>query len=290
MTLTVISFAISKPLSTRSLRNPAHGVKIARVGSPLACACGSANRCKFGHVKPIIYKDGVEGATEATTTGRNHMIWASKIDKSTQNATRIEDGFLRSRGLGADLIPPLSLVCDDLGIYYDPTQPSRLEALISASPSLSVTQRLRAEALMTRLVKTKLSKYNTGALRLPTALPTGRRILVPGQVEDDASIQTGAGDINTNRALLAAARAANPAAVILYKPPPDVEAGLRAGTVEDAESFANAVLTETNPILALLAVDAVWTMTSLLGFEALLHWKGRHLHRHAVLRGLGPHR
>src|SRR5271154_2138684 len=31
---------------------------------------------------------------------------------------RIEDGFLRSVGLGADLIPPVSLVLDRRGIYY----------------------------------------------------------------------------------------------------------------------------------------------------------------------------
>ena len=35
-------------------------------------------------------------------------------------SVRVEDGFLRSKGLGARLIPPLSLVTDDLGIYYDP--------------------------------------------------------------------------------------------------------------------------------------------------------------------------
>ncbi|MDZ7907264.1 MAG: capsular polysaccharide biosynthesis protein, partial [Gemmobacter sp.] len=44
---------------------------------------------------------------------------------------QVEDGFLRSRGLGAELVPPLSLVADDLGIYYDPTRESRLERLIT---------------------------------------------------------------------------------------------------------------------------------------------------------------
>ena len=42
----------------------------------------------------------------------------------------LEDGFLRSVGLGIDGHPPLSLVVDDLGIYYDHSKPSRLEALI----------------------------------------------------------------------------------------------------------------------------------------------------------------
>ena len=63
---------------------------------------------------------------------------------------RVEDGFLRSRGLGAELVPPLSLVCDDLGIYYDPTRESRLERLIAARASLRPDQARRAEALIAR--------------------------------------------------------------------------------------------------------------------------------------------
>ena len=40
----------------------------------------------------------------------------------------LEDGFLRSIGLGKHE-PPLSVVVDDWGIYYDANQPSRLEQL-----------------------------------------------------------------------------------------------------------------------------------------------------------------
>jgi len=96
---------------------------------------------------------------------------------------------------------------------------------------------------------------------------------VPGQVEDDASIRLGAGDVNTNRALLQAAREANPAAILIYKPHPDVEAGLRDGAVPDAMTWADVVWAGADPIAALQAVDAVWTMTSLLGFEALIRGK-----------------
>ena len=40
---------------------------------------------------------------------------------------RIEDGFLRSVGLGADLVQPVSWVLDEEGIYYDASAPSALE-------------------------------------------------------------------------------------------------------------------------------------------------------------------
>lgn len=226
----------------------------------------------FGQIKPMVFRDGA-AAAQYVADGRRAMVWASKADRGLADAVQVEDGFLRSRGLGADLIPPLSLVCDDLGIYYDPAQTSRLETLIEGAETLNTAERHRAEALIRKLRRSGLSKYNVGSAKLPSGLPVGRRILVPGQVEDDASIQLGAGEIATNRALLAATRAANPAAVILYKPHPDVETGLRQGTVPDALDFADVVLIDVDPITALDAVDHVWTMTSLLGFEALLRDK-----------------
>ena len=118
---------------------------------------------------------------------RPAMVWANQTPAAPKTATRVEDGFLRSRGLGADLIPPLSLVLDDLGIYYDPARESRLERLIAARATLRPDQALRAERLIATLTTHGLSKYNRGAQ--PPALPDGHRILVPGQVEDDASIR-----------------------------------------------------------------------------------------------------
>ena len=218
----------------------------------------------FGRYRPVRF---------ARDTRKGHgpaMAWAGKAAAAPAGAVRIEDGFLRSRGLGAALIPPLSLVCDDLGIYYDPTRESRLERWIAARARPRPDQALRAEALIKRLTEAGLSKYNLG--RAAPDLPAGHRILVAGQVEDDASIRLGAGRIATNLALLERARADNPGATILYKPHPDVEAGLRPGVVAPADlaRLADRVLTGTDPAALLAEVDEVWTMTSLLGFEALL--------------------
>ena len=220
----------------------------------------------FGGVTPVRFRDG------PARDGRRAMVWAAKADTAPDGAVRVEDGFLRSRGLGADLVPPLSLVCDDLGIYYDPSRDSRLERMIAARAALRPDQAARARALMAALVARGLSKYNLGQdapdLR---ALAAGRRVvLVPGQVEDDASIRLGAGDVRTNAALLAAARAGNPDAFVVYKPHPDVEAGLRPGALPEAEGIADLVVTGADPAALMSQVDAVWTMTSLLGFEALI--------------------
>lgn len=198
------------------------------------------------------------------------MVWAGRADEAPRGAVRVEDGFLRSRGLGAELVPPLSLVCDDLGIYYDPGCESRLERWIAARAQLRPDQQARAEALIRTIVRAGLSKYNLG--RPPPDLSEGHRILVPGQVEDDASIRLGAGAIATNLALLERVRAENPGATILYKPHPDVDAGLRPGKVAPAalERLADLVLTGIDPAALLAEVDEIWTMTSLMGFEALL--------------------
>lgn len=207
--------------------------------------------------------------TDRPTGDRPAMVWAGHAQDGDMRH-RLEDGFLRSRGLGAELTPPLSLVLDDLGIYYDPTAESRLERLIHARAELSEARRARARALIEAIQAAGVTKYNLdGAL---PELPEGHRILVPGQVEDDASIRLGAGDVNTNLGLLETARAANPAAVIFYKPHPDVEAGLRPGAVpEEALVGLADVLVENASADALLgAVAEVWTMTSLIGFEALL--------------------
>lgn len=217
----------------------------------------------FGAYKPVVFRPDLD-------LDRRHMVWSSKADSAPEGAVRVEDGFLRSRGLGAELIPPLSLVCDARGIYYDPSRPSDLEHLIAKRANLRPDQALRAEALRRRITALGVTKYNLGGAA--PDLPAGHRILVPGQVEDDASIATGAGDIATNLGLLTAARAANPDAVILFKPHPDVEAGLRNGHVppEALSGLADAVLERADPAALLGMVHEVWTMTSLLGFEALM--------------------
>ena len=216
----------------------------------------------------------------AAGDGRPVMVWAGRETPALVAACaaakrplqRLEDGFLRSRGLGAELVPPLSLVLDDLGIYYDPTRESRLDRLIAQAAGMDAKELARAQALVARLVALGLTKYTPGG---ETTLPlTGGRplILVPGQVEDDASIKLGAGEVRTNAGLLQRARALMPEAVILYKPHPDVVAGLRGGAVaaDVLAACADAVLERGDPAALLARVDGVVTMTSGMGFEALL--------------------
>jgi capsular polysaccharide export protein len=227
---------------------------------------------------PMRFEDDLD---KAAADGRPVMVWAGKetdaLRRACANAKRslhrVEDGFLRSRGLGADLVPPLSLVLDDLGIYYDPRRESRLDRLIAQAAAMPPARLGRAERLVDRLVRLGLTKYNLGGNLPDLSPPDGRPlILVPGQVEDDASIKAGAGDVRSNAALLQAARLLHPDGWIVYKPHPDVLAGLRNGTVapDVLAGLADAVTADADTAALLSQVDRVVTMTSALGFEALL--------------------
>ncbi|PQO23003.1 beta-3-deoxy-D-manno-oct-2-ulosonic acid transferase [Rhodobacteraceae bacterium WD3A24] len=259
---------------TRAFREDRHGH--VAIGMRLWKRAGLQRA--FGRERRLVFENRAARAlARARASGRGLLVWAGKepdglagqADSAGVPLRRVEDGFLRSRGLGAALTPALSLVTDDLGIYYDPTRDCRLERLIEAGPPAGGAA--RAERLIAAITRAGLSKYNLDGETSP-AFPPGRRILVPGQVEDDASIRLGAGAVRTNLDLLRRVRAEAPEAVILYKPHPDVEAGLRDGTVpaDEARALADMVLDHADPAALLPHVDEVWTMTSLLGFEALL--------------------
>ncbi len=128
----------------------------------------------------------------------------------------------------------------------------------------AMTLRIRADYIADRIERSGVPLRD---------LPRDRRvILVAGQVEDDAAMLRGGSRLRGNLALLRAVRAAEPDACILFKPHPDVESGMRRGAVPEAEALRHAdrVLRDM-PIGPLYAqVDAVHSIASLAGFEALL--------------------
>ncbi|MGK9173858.1 capsular polysaccharide biosynthesis protein [Yokenella regensburgei] len=206
---------------------------------------------------------------------RGEAKWQAQADAQGIALWRMEDGFIRSSGLGSDLLAPLSLVLDKCGIYYDASRPSDLENLLNAS-QLSARESARAHALRLQLVRHKVSKYNLGNdWQLPAQAAGKKVILVPGQVEDDASIATGALSVRTNGDLLRTVRQRNPDAFIVFKPHPDVLVGNRKGQVpaEDVARWADCQALDADIIQCIQHADELHTMTSLSGFEALMHGK-----------------
>ena len=187
---------------------------------------------------------------------------------------RMEDGFIRSVGLGSNLVPPLSLVIDDIGIYFNAETPSRLEHILQHQ-AFSTQDIQAAEALQQALTAAAITKYNVGGNVLPRPRTDKKVLLVPGQVEDDASIRHGSPKIRKNLELLQTVRQLNPDAYIIYKPHPDVLSGNRSGHISaaDCARHADMVASEYDIIACLAHADEVHTMTSLTGFEALLRGK-----------------
>jgi len=184
---------------------------------------------------------------------------------------RIEDGFLRSVGLGANLIEPISWVIDQSGIYYDSGNPSDLENYL-ANHVFTIYEKERAKYLRNRLVAARLTKYNIKASTWKRPDNKHRVILVAGQVESDASIRYGTIDLRLNDELLTAVRLLESNAWIVYKPHPDVVAGLRCGDSDfNEKGHLWDELVENCAIEDMYdQVDAVHVLTSLAGFEALL--------------------
>lgn len=190
--------------------------------------------------------------------------------------TFIEDGFIRSVEANASRTPPLSLALDRGTAYFDCREASDLERLLTEydfdrSPDLLA----RAAAGIDTLLKTGISKYNSGSETDVAALygqRTGKRVLVIGQVEDDASIRYGCLTPVTNNDLVRLAAAENPDAQIIYKPHPDILNRVRFAQ-SDPQDVAHLCLIVTRPLSmaeAFETIDHVYTITSLAGFEALL--------------------
>ncbi len=237
------------------------------------------SRWKKRHVKTFFQKNIIVFLKNSrqlpSEQSLNILTWGVKIPANHfpkgSKVFRLEDGFIRSVGLGAELTQPLSWVTDNEGIYYDATAPSRLETILSQT-EFSESHTTRAARLRSDIINLGITKYNLscgGWAKPETALT---KILVPGQVESDASLAKGGAHIKTNLQLLQAVRNKNPNAWVIYKPHPDVVAGLRkkAETEKNYENYCNQMVINAPMNVLLDGVDEVHTMTSLTGFEALL--------------------
>ncbi|MCY1195041.1 Capsule polysaccharide biosynthesis protein [compost metagenome] len=203
------------------------------------------------------------------------VSWGCKhdndLDAHPQAVSRVEDGFLRSVGLGAGKARPLSWVVDDIGIYYDATRPSRLENIL-ARGHFDAEILARAQELRLKICAAGLTKYNLQGTSWARPNRAQTVILVTGQVEGDASIRFGGNKIRSNLQLLRAVREQNPNAWILYKPHPEVIAGTRARGDDEEQTvhWCDEIIGNTPLHQLLEVVDEVHVLTSQSGFEALL--------------------
>lgn len=245
-------------------------------------------------VRSFLQGTSVRFSRHGDATGQRQevprVVWgcgqAGGYDKGRM--IHLEDGFLRSVGLGADLVRPVSWVVDPVGIYYDATRPSGLERILRDGDWDEAALK-RARELKARIVASKITKYNVTGAPWRRPAHAGKVILVPGQVESDASIAFGAPQLRRNMDLLRAVREHNPDAWIVYKPHPDVVAGLRRkGLSEEAAlDYGDEVVLDSPMGELLVEVDEVHVLTSLAGFEALMRGKRVHCYGMPFYAGWG---
>lgn len=253
----------------------------------LAAAAGIAG-WKRAAVAPLLW-DGrrpprFAGLSTALALARQNsgaiVAWPSRValdveDRARAQGTavwRMEDGFIRSKGLGSELTPPQSVVVDRRGLYYDPSRVSDLETILEAS-DFDDAMLARAARLRAGLCARAIGKYGDDAGGLAIALPADRRVvLAVGQVEGDRSVLLGGAGITSNLDFLRRVRAAEPDAFVIWRQHPDVTAGLRPGLIppRERDRLADAVDQASSLTALFERVDAVHVLSSLTGFEALL--------------------
>ncbi|SOB62129.1 Capsule polysaccharide modification protein LipA (plasmid) [Pseudodesulfovibrio profundus] len=223
----------------------------------------------------------VTTAVTAYDIGGRALVWSAKTPPGTWEACEdkdvtvigVEDGFLRSTGLGSDFYWPYSLCMDSRGAYFDPSGPSDLEVILKEK---QFDEQLveRATALRKKIVASGITKYNVGLTKEQVPFDSGGRqvVLVVGQVADDKSVELGGLGIASDRELLEAVRVNRPDAYLIYKPHPDVVSGNRDGGAfaDEGRNVYDVILTDVGLNALFPVIDELHTLTSLSGFEALL--------------------
>ncbi|QYG99728.1 capsular polysaccharide biosynthesis protein [Campylobacter coli] len=228
----------------------------------------------------IIFLNSLNELYKANLNSEDKIfIWGKKYDKAllakdfNNEIFLVEDGFLRSVFLGSDLTRPFSLIVDSKGLYVDPSHPNDLEELLQ-NHEFGDNLRQRAKKLITAITQNKFSKYN-GLKHEKLKFNTNKKIiLIPAQVEDDASMILGGAGFDTLK-LLQSVRTANKDAFIVFKPHPDVLSGNRKG-LKDKDiilKYCDEIIENVSIDSAINACDEVHTITSTSGLDALLRGK-----------------
>jgi capsular polysaccharide export protein len=220
-----------------------------------------------------------------------HVFWG-RSDRSDSIESRLimEDGFIRSVGLGSELVRPRSLCLDPIGIYYDATRPSQLEAILNET-DFDEALLHRAQRLRRLIAYSNISKYNLSDQRFDVASlnPSRPVALVAEQMADDASLRYGQPVHTSSLALLAAVRKARPDHFILFKRHPDIVSGTRrsgGSSALDYCEYADYIL-DRKVDIAWTGIDECHSATSQLGFEALLRGVTTYCHGAPFYSGWG---
>lgn len=223
--------------------------------------------------------------------GSTLVVWSKyKVPNSIDydKIIRVEDGFIRSAGLGVEFYKPYSLIFDDIGIYFDTGAGSRFSSLLTNS-DFSDGLISRSKSLIKSICNHSISKYNLSEKKLDIGNINMPIRLVVGQVELDQSFINSASRFKSNLELLVHVREQFPESFIIYKEHPDISSGLRENHKGSSNfnGFCDLVVNKGDAVYILNKVDSVHTVSSILGFEALIRQVKVYTYGRSFYAGLG---
>ncbi|NPA11420.1 MAG: capsule polysaccharide transporter [Epsilonproteobacteria bacterium] len=184
----------------------------------------------------------------------------------------LEDGFIRSVGLGVEGYPAFSIVEDDAGMHYDANKETRIERILKEYDFKNDTSLMQtAKDALYLIKKHKISKYNNAPLTLPP-LKKGKKVLIIAQTAGDNSLKYGRAYEFDPKDIILSALDENPNSTVYVKIHPDALTGKRKSSIDVdlAKKYCEVITQNTNPIMLLEEFDKVYTQTSQMGFEAAL--------------------
>ena len=202
-------------------------------------------------------------------------LWARKMAKLTKGEfLLLEDGFIRSFGLGVEGSPSFSIVKDDIGIYYDATVSSKLEHILNSYDFESDSELMCiAKKARFKIIEYKISKYNNFKEVDLSYLDNGKeKVLIVAQTYGDSSLEYGLGNFFSTKEMIDDAIKENSNAEVYIKIHPDVLSGKKDSDINEIDIPPSChILTDNaNPIELMSYFDKVYTKTSGMGFEALI--------------------
>ncbi|MCL2914168.1 capsular polysaccharide biosynthesis protein [Shewanella corallii] len=258
-------------------------------------ACLGQPLARYSPLSRITESDGFVGwGNKANSAGLE-----AKAKSSGVPFIRLEDGFIGYTGHPANGGQSLSVVVDDEGIYYDGRMPSRLESLI-AKP-LCAEETSRVNALQNALIKFGITKYNCYAnpsahLELPEVLDYllagAPYVLLVDQVAGDLSLEGAEVSEADLISMITDARAQYPHAKLLIRAHPDTLYGNKKGllsSLKDSPLLTDVIwfAAPCHPHALIRGADAIFTLSSQLGFEALILSKTVHCYGLPFYAGWG---
>jgi hypothetical protein len=195
----------------------------------------------------------------------------------------VEDGFIRSIGIGLSGEAGLSIIMDDTTAYYDAiSAPSRLERQINSNIEITDEQRINALQLIKKIVSFKVSKYNHAPqIDLVDCFPQlqnrQHRVLLIDQRYHDQSVESGLANDQSFDQMVLDALENYPQSQILIKKHPDSILGAKKSYLNferleklNAMHRIIPIMFDINPYSLFSQVDDIFVATSGMGFEALM--------------------